>query len=84
MAFWRDILSQKRRRLDSYVSKFSKAVSLITRTIENLRNINRNITETIQEIDEYQQELAETKSGLADAMEKNEKVIANFQALLSV
>lgn len=84
MAFWKDILSQKRRRLNSYVSKFDKAVSLITRTIENLRNINRNISETIQEINEYQKELGETKAGLADAMEKNEKVIANFQALLNV
>lgn len=79
-----DVLAQKKNRLNSYVAQFDKAVSLITDTIDNLGVINGNINTTIQEIDEYQQELAETRTGLAEAKERNDKVIANFQALLSV
>lgn len=79
-----DVLAQKKNRLNSYIAQFDKAVSLITDTIDNLGIINGNINTTIQEIDQYQQELAETRTGLAEAKERNDKVIANFQALLSV
>ena len=79
-----DVLAQKKNRLNAYVAQFDKAVSLITDTIDNLGVINRNINDTIQEIDEYQQELAATRTGLAEAKERNDKVIANFQALLNV
>jgi septal ring factor EnvC (AmiA/AmiB activator) len=79
-----DVLAQKKNRLNAYVAQFDKAVSLITDTIDNLGVINGNINSTIQEIDEYQQELAATRTGLAEAKERNDKVIANFQALLNV
>ena len=79
-----DVLAQKKSRLDSYKAQFDKAVSLITDTIDNLGVISKNISDTIQEIDDYQRELAETKDGLTVAREKNERVIANFQALLNV
>ena len=79
-----DVLSQKKSRQDSYNAQFDKAVSLITDTIDNLGVISKNISDTIQEIDDYQRELAETKDGLTVAREKNERVIANFQALLNV
>ena len=79
-----DVLAQKKSRPDSYNAQFDKAVSLITDTIDNLGVISKNISDTIQEIDDYQRELAETKDGLTVAREKNERVIANFQALLNV
>ena len=70
-----DVLAQKKSRLDSYNAQFDKAVSLITDTIDNLGVISKNISDTIQEIDDYQRELAETKDGLTVAREKNERVI---------
>lgn len=79
-----DVLAQKKNRLNAYVAQFDKAVSLTTDTIDNLGVINGNINSTIQEIDEYQQELAATRTGLAEAKERNDKVIANFQALLNI
>lgn len=79
-----DVLAQKKNRLNAYVAQFDKAVSLITDTIDNLGVINGNINSTIQEIDEYQQELAATRTGLAEAKERNDKVITNFQALLNI
>ncbi len=84
MAFGADELGKKRRRLNSYTTKFDKAVNLITSTIGKLGAINEGIDSTIQDINDYQQELAETKAGLEEARRKNDKVIANFQALLSV
>lgn len=83
MAFRTNILAQKKKRLNSYVAKFDKAVSLITVTIDRLGVINSNINGTIQEIDECQQELAATRNGLTEAKARNDKVIANFQALLN-
>lgn len=58
-----DVLEQKKNKLNAYNAQFDSAVSLITTTIENLSTISRNITDTIQEIDDYQKELAATKAG---------------------
>lgn len=84
MTFGADVLTRKKNQLNTYVAQFNRSVSLITDTIDNLGIINSNIDSTIQEIDEYQQELAATKAGLTETKEKNDRVIANFQALLSV
>lgn len=86
MAFGRanDILAQKKNKLDLYNSQFDQAVSLVTSTIDDLGQISQNITETMQEIEAYEKELAATKSGLADAKAKNDKIIANFKSLLAV
>ncbi len=62
-----DILEQKKNRLDFYNTQFNCAVSLITDTIDNLGRISQGITETMQEIDNYAEELAATKNGLTDA-----------------
>lgn len=78
-----DILAQKKSRLAAYNSQFDTAVGLITSTIDQLGSIVAGIDTTIQEIDDYQNELAATRSNLCDAKEKNQRVIQNFQALLN-
>lgn len=88
MAFGRknaaDILEQKRNRLASYNQEFDSAVSLITNTIDNLGLISKGIEQTMQEIVEYERELATTKEGLEAAKARNDRVISNFQSLLAV
>lgn len=79
-----DILDQKRNRLNSYNQQFERAVSLITDTIDNLGLINQGIEQTMQEIDDYERELATTKEGLVATKAKNDRVISNFKSLLSV
>lgn len=79
-----DILSQKQNRLAAYNQQFDEAVSLVTNTIDNLGAISHNIAQTMQEIEDYKRELETTKDGLAEAKAKNDRVIANFQALLAV
>ena len=79
-----DILAQKKNRLNQFNAQFARAVSLVTNTIDELGKISQNISETMGEIDEYERELAATKSGLAEAKAKNDKVISNFKSLLAV
>ena len=79
----KDILAQKKSKLAAYNTQFDTAVSLITSTIDKLGGIVDGIDATIQEIDDYQNELAATRSNLCDAKEKNQRVIQNFKALLS-
>jgi len=79
-----DVLSKKRRRLNAYTAKSDKAVNLITSTIKKLGVINEGIDGAVQDINDYQQELSEIKAELLEARDRNDKVIANFQALLNV
>ena len=79
-----DILHKKQVQLANYTTQFDNAVALVTSTIDSLDEINTGITETIREIEDYQQELEATRAGLNDAKAKNSKVIANFRALLCV
>lgn len=60
-----DILSQKQNRPAAYNQQFDEAVSLVTNTIDNLGAISHNIAQTMQEIEDYERELATTKEGLA-------------------
>ena len=73
-----DILHKKQAQLANYTTQFDNAVALVTSTINSLDEINAGITETIREIEDYQQELEATRAGLNDAKAKNSKVIANF------
>lgn len=66
----------------SYTAQFDTAVALVNTTIGNLDQLNRGIEETIKEIEDYQNELEATRTGLSNAKTKNDKVIANFKALL--
>lgn len=79
-----DILAQKKTSLDLYNAQFDRAVHLINDTIDNLGQISQSISETMQEIEDYEKELVATKSSLAATKTKNDKVIANFKSLLCV
>ena len=79
-----DVLKAKRKELGVYQTKFNNAVSLVSDAIQNLSEINNDISQKIIEIDEYQKELSQTREGLNNAKSKNEKVIRNFSALLGI
>lgn len=84
MAKKKDVLSQKRAELDTYINQFNSAISMVTNTVASLSSINAGISEKIREIEEYQAELDATKTGLVDAKDQNERVIQNFNALLNI
>lgn len=77
-----DILGEKKEQLNTYVLQFNSAVSLVTDTINSLKTINKGIEDTIGEIEAYQAQLQETKQGLLDTRDKNDRVVRNFTSLL--
>ena len=83
MATKKDVLKQKQYELNTYVTKATAAISLVTDTMVALGEINEHIDAKIREIDEYEAGLEATKTGLVDAKSKNERIIRNFNALLT-
>ena len=79
----RDMLEQKRKNLNTYVTQFNEAISAVTDIIDTLTSTSSNIEKTIEEINEYQNELSNTTKELNIAKEKNDKVIKNFKALIA-
>lgn len=79
-----DVLQMKKAELEAYNTQFENAVSIVTNAVRNLSRINDGIIEKIKEIDEYQDELSKTRTGLHKTKEKNEQVMKNFNALLGI
>lgn len=79
-----DVLQEKRKELVAYEIEYENAVSIVNNTVCSLEKISENIQMKIKEIDEYQEELSKTRTGLDTARERNEKVIKNFKSLLCV
>lgn len=75
---------KKKAKLSAYQTQFDSAISVVTSTINQLNDINAGITSEIEEIEAYQDDLEKTRTGLADALDKNSRVIKNFSALLNV
>ena len=84
MAKTKDVLQQKQKKLVDCKTQFDAAISVVTSAVKNINTINAEIQTTIQEIEEYQSQLDETKAGLKDTQKKNERIIKNFTALLDV
>jgi len=78
-----DIIEQKKKALAGYTADYENAVGLVTATVNRMTMLDEDIGRTIQEIDEYQSELEETKNGLLAAKQRNESVMKNFKALLN-
>lgn len=84
MAKTKDFLQQKKKKLMDCQTQFNAAVPIVTSAVESLNTINADIQTTVQEIEEHQSQLDETKAGLKDTQKKNERIIKNLSALLDV
>lgn len=80
----KDILMVKKRKLTDCQGAFDAAVSIVNSTIATLKMLNDEISDNVAEIEDYQHELEVTKADLNESKRRNEQVIRNFQALLSV
>lgn len=79
-----DMLKQKQSELNACILQADHAVSAITNAMNNLESINSDIDQKIQEIDDYQNQLASTREGLDKARIRNQKIAKNFRQLLEV
>lgn len=78
----KDTLERKKNSASEYISMFETTVSVVTSMSTVLKNMNDKIDTDIDDIDEYQKNLEETKTQLNDMREKNKRVIDNISALL--
>lgn len=79
-----DVLKKKQQELASCVEQYNSAIALVTGTVSSLNSLGESIAEKIQEIDEYQSRLSSTRDELHKMKEQNDKVAANFHALLGI
>ena len=79
-----DFSAEKQARLNALNDCFVSDVDLVTALIGNLQNTTADLEKELMEIEEYQGKLTEIHSNLSVSKLKNEKVIANFQALVCV
>lgn len=79
--FNKNILAAKEAQLNALVTE-SGAVSLITRTINRLEVINGKITDTCQEIADYQSELNRISGSMKQQLNHNTKIISKFKSFL--
>ena len=78
----KDTPERKKNSASEYISMFETTVSVATSMSTVLKNMNDKIDTDIDDIDEYQKNLEETKTQLNDIREKNKRVIDNISALL--
>lgn len=78
----KDTLERKKNSASEYISMFETTVSVVTSMSTVLKNMNDKIDTDIDDIDEYQKNLEETKTQLNEMREKNKRVIDNISALL--
>ena len=77
-----DVLEAKKKELEMFSSQYDSAISLVTTTVDTLSTLSDIIAVKIRDIEDYQSELNATKDGLCEMKAKNDKVAANFRALL--
>lgn len=76
-------LEKKEFRLATLEAQSAAAVKVITDAVANLEKVNADIDRTAGEIAEYQMKLNSTLEQLSDQKKKNEKLLNNFNKLLS-
>lgn len=80
----KDILKQQQEKLELYAGWAKSAVSTIHSSLSSLESVVSCIDATVEQVEMYEKELAETKSGLIAEKTRNQKVIQNFRALLNL
>lgn len=82
MTMYNDFLQSKNRQIGRLRKKSSKAIDMVTRTIDGLQDANNQIAAAMAEIEDYRETLAAKQTELDGVMQKNSRIVANFQALI--
>lgn len=78
----RDLLREKQKEIAKLVCQASKAVDIVTKTINELEGVNQQIDNGLAEIDAYSKELAATREAMFKQRKYNTTIINNFSKLL--
>ena len=77
-----DVITEKQRTLEMLQSESSRALDVVTSTINKLATVNERIDVTISEINEAKAKLQSTEDDLSKTRLHNTKVIEKFKALI--
>lgn len=78
------IIKEKQKVLQKLQTKSSRALDVVTSTINRLVAVNEKIEATINEIDDAKEKLQSTENDLSKTRLHNMKVIEKFKALIDV
>ena len=77
-----DVITEKQRTLEMLQSESSRALDVVTSTINKLATVNERIDVTISEINEAKAKLQSTEDDLSKTRLHNTKIIDKFKALI--
>ncbi len=77
-----DIITQKQKVLEALKTESSKALDIVTSTINQLATVNEKIDVTISEINEAKSKLQSTEDELNQTRVHNTRIIDKFRALI--
>lgn len=77
-----DIITEKQRTLQTLQNESSRALDIVTSTINQLATVNEKIDVTISEIGEAKAKLQSTEDDLSKTRLHNTKIIDKFKALI--
>ncbi len=82
MAITKNIIETKQRKLEELRVKSSRALDIVTSTINQLLNVNEEIAANISEICEVKEKLQSTEDDLNKTKVHNERIIDKFKTLI--
>lgn len=78
----KNIIEQKRKKVNELKSKSDKALDVITSTIDNLSKVNEAIDNELTEIKEIRKNLQDTEEDLNKTRLHNTKISEKFRMLI--
>lgn len=78
------IIKEKQKTLQKLQTKSSRALDVVTSTINRLITVNEKIEATINEIDDAKEKLQQTENDLNKTKSHNTKIIEKFKALIDI
>lgn len=75
-------IDKKYQELQKLNLESDNALDVVTRTIDRLDSINTQIVTVVNEIEDAEQRLNDTKAGLNQTKERNLKIMQRFKELI--
>lgn len=78
----KDTITEKEQELKGLQALSEAALSIVTKTIQNLDDVNAEIDEKITEIHEMRDKLDRTETSLTETKVRNSRISSKFKALI--
>ena len=79
----KDVLLQKKQKLEQFATDYNNAVNFVHNALENLQNVETAMEEEIQATSAYIKGLQETMDNMIVERDRNHRIIGNFKKLLT-